>query len=236
MPGTPVRIVLVRHGETVSNVEGRWQGHSDSPLTERGRAQARELARALADEQIAAVYTSDLGRAYATAQALAEPHGLNPGAEPRLREQHVGEWTGRLAAELRVEEPERMADWRERPWALRIPGAETLAEVQARALAFLDERLPEHAGQTVALVTHGAMAQCLLVRGLGQPLETLWLKQRFDNCQISRLEWTAEEGLRVIELSDVRHLAEVGTLRTWRVGAQPAPSAEGPAGNTGGTV
>jgi probable phosphoglycerate mutase len=62
MGGTPVRILLVRHGETVYNVEGRWQGQSDSPLTERGRAQARELARALADEPITAVYSSDLPR------------------------------------------------------------------------------------------------------------------------------------------------------------------------------
>src|SRR5262249_58450105 len=84
--GTRVRILLARHGETVYNVEGRWQGQSDSPLTERGRAQARELARALADEQLAAVYSSDLGRAADTAGenaphhhlALPRAHGLGP--------------------------------------------------------------------------------------------------------------------------------------------------------------
>src|SRR5437879_13343918 len=70
--GTPVRILLVRHGETVFNVEGRWQGQSDSPLTERGLAQARELARALAEVSIAAIYSSDLGRAIDTATGGAK--------------------------------------------------------------------------------------------------------------------------------------------------------------------
>jgi len=62
MTGTPVRVLLARHGETVFNVEGRWQGQSDSALTERGLAQARQLAAALADEPVATVYSSDLGR------------------------------------------------------------------------------------------------------------------------------------------------------------------------------
>src|SRR5438270_5136350 len=91
--GTPVRILLARHGETIFNVEGRWQGRSDSPLSERGLAQARELARALADEPIAAVFSSDLGRAMATAQEVATLHGLEVIPEPRLREIDVGAWT-----------------------------------------------------------------------------------------------------------------------------------------------
>src|SRR4051812_19585817 len=100
MGGTPVRILLARHGETVFNIEGRWQGQADSPLTERGRAQARELGRALASEPIAAVYSSDLGRAADTARAVAEPHGLKVITDERLREIHVGEWTGKGRAEI----------------------------------------------------------------------------------------------------------------------------------------
>src|SRR5207249_8628682 len=99
MSGTPVRILLARHGETVFNVDGRWQGQSDSPLSDRGLAQARELGRALADEQIAAVYSSDLGRAMATAREVGAPHGLAVQAEPKLREIHVGGWTALNGAE-----------------------------------------------------------------------------------------------------------------------------------------
>jgi broad specificity phosphatase PhoE len=218
MAGTPVRVLLVRHGETVSNVEGRWQGQTDSPLTERGLAQARELARALADEPLAAIYSSDLGRAFDTARAVAAQHAhLEVIAEPRLRELHVGRWTGRLGAEIRESDPELMTLWRDQPADLVIPEGETLAEAQARALACLGERLPAHVGESVLVVTHGALTQCVLVAGMGGTVADLWLKERIQNCQISRLEWTPDAGLRLTELADVRHLSEVGSLTHWRV-------------------
>src|SRR5262249_44458874 len=100
MPGTPVRILLARHGETFFNVEGRWQGQSDSPLTPRGVEQARQLALAVADEPISAVYSSDLGRATQTAQEIATAHRLNVIADARLREIDVGTWTGRTRSEI----------------------------------------------------------------------------------------------------------------------------------------
>src|SRR2546421_9043742 len=100
MVGTGVRILLARHGETVFNVEGRWQGQSDSPLTERGLAKARELSRALASEHVAAVYSSDLGPATATALEVAAPYGLGVKADRRLREIDTGEWPRRGRAEI----------------------------------------------------------------------------------------------------------------------------------------
>src|SRR5207247_5573475 len=99
MNGTPVRILLARHGETLFNVEGRWQGQSDSPLTERGLAQARELGRALSAEAIAAVYSSDLGRAMQTAHEVATLHGLTVRPEVRLREIDTGGFTHKNWAE-----------------------------------------------------------------------------------------------------------------------------------------
>src|SRR5205823_14454985 len=100
MSGTPVRILLARHGETLFNVEGRWQGQSDSPLTERGLAQARELGRALSAEPIAAVYSSDLGRAMHTAAEVAAVHGLTVSPEVLLRELETGGFTGKNWAEI----------------------------------------------------------------------------------------------------------------------------------------
>ena len=198
-------------------MEGRWQGQADSPLTERGLAQARELGRALGSDSLAAVYSSDLGRALDTAREVAASHGLEVTTDPRLRELDVGRWTGRLGAEIRENDPELMALWRERPADLVIPEGETLAQAQARALAFLDERLPAHAGRDVVVITHGALTQCILVAGMGGSVADLWLKERILNCQISRLEWTPRAGLRLVELSDVRHLSEVGSLTVWRV-------------------
>jgi broad specificity phosphatase PhoE len=87
--------------------------------------------------------------------------------------------------------------------------------------------MPAHAGQTIALITHGAIGQAILVTAMGGSLEDLWLKERLDNCQISRLEWTDQAGLQLIELSDVRHLADVGTLRLWRTtDVEPEPDVD----------
>ena len=99
------------------------------------------------------------------------------------------------------------------------------AYAQARALAFFDERMRGHAaGETLVVISHGALCQVILVNAMGGTVEDLWLKERMDNCQISRLEWTAERGLELIELADVRHLDEVGSLRGWRTTDRDQPA------------
>jgi broad specificity phosphatase PhoE len=216
MSGTPVRILLARHGETLFNVAGRWQGQSDSPLTERGLAQARELGRALSGEAIAAVYSSDLGRAMQTAQEVAAPHSLAVRADVRLREIETGGFTGLDAAGIDAEYPGTRKAWATAPAGMRLPNGETLLGAQTRALAFFAEQMPGHADQTIVVISHGGIGQTILVNAMGGTVDDMWLKERVDNCQISRLEWTAADGLKLIELSDVRHLEEVGSLRQWR--------------------
>lgn len=142
MPGTPVRLALVRHGETIANVEGRWQGQSDSDLTERGVEQSRGQAAALADEPLAAIYSSDLGRAIATARVVAEAQGLEVVPDRRLREIDTGRWTGQSGAILREQQPALLDRWRLHPAEMRLPGGENLTEVQARVLDFCTEVLP----------------------------------------------------------------------------------------------
>ncbi len=216
MSGTPVRLALVRHGETVANVEGRWQGQSDSALTERGVEQSRSLAEALADEPLAAIYSSDLGRAMATARIVAERHGLGVIPDARLREIDTGRWTGQLGSVLRQEEPALLEEWRLRPAEMRLPGGEGLAEVQARVLDFCRELLPRHRGASVLVMAHGTLNQTLLVHALGQPLTDLWLAERIDNCQVSRLTFDPPNTWQVQALAVTRHLEQVGSLRAWR--------------------
>jgi broad specificity phosphatase PhoE len=216
MGGTPVRILLVRHGETVFNVDGRWQGQADSPLTERGRAQAAELARALADEDITAVYSSDLGRAAETAVEVASLQQLEVKRETRLREIDVGEWTGKHRDEINAAYPGGLKAWATRPSAFQLPSGESIHQAQTRALAFFGDRMPSHLGETIVVISHGAVCQTILVSAMGGTVDDLWLKEGIDNCQISRLEWTAERGLQLIQLVDVRHLEQVGSLRVWR--------------------
>jgi len=230
MPGTPVRVLLARHGETVFNVEGRWQGQSDSPLTPRGLAQARLLAEALSSEPIAAIYSSDLGRATQTAGEVARPHRLPVRLDTRLREIDVGLWTGRSRAEIEAFDASGLRTWATAPASMRLPNGETIEEAQQRALEFFTECMPAHLDQTIIVITHGAIGQAILIHAMGRPPADLWLRERLDNCQISRLEWTAEHGLHLLELCDVRHLADVGSLRNWRTtdadAAEPDPDVD----------
>jgi len=137
-------ILLARHGETDDNVPPlRFQGQRDTPLNERGRAQARELAERVAalDPPIASLWSSDLSRARETAEIVAERIGLRPRLDARLREGWRGEWEGFLFDEIAARDPERYAAWRapNAEIGFQFPGGETLLQQQARVLECLHE-------------------------------------------------------------------------------------------------
>ena len=209
----PAVVFLARHAETVSNVERRFQGHGDSPLSERGVEQARRLGRRLASEPLAAVYSSDLGRARQTAEHVAAPHGLEVRTHVGLREIDVGELTGRSRAQAgEVPEWARVIElYGTRPSAVRMPGGETIAEVQTRALAALREIAALHLGRSIALISHHVVVETIVAHALGAGLEQLWLPHRGGNCFLSVLEVTPDACLpRVIY--DGRHIGELAGL------------------------
>jgi len=172
-------ILLARHGETDDNVPPlRFQGQRDTPLNERGRAQARELAEQVAalDPPIAALWSSDLSRARETAEIVGERIGLAPRLDARLREGWRGEWEGFLFEEIAARDPERYAAWRspDAEIGFRFPGGETLAQQQARVLACLQEIAAESAfrpagdrerspsGDVTLAVCHGGSIRTVL--------------------------------------------------------------------------
>lgn len=158
-------LLLARHGETDDNVPPlRFQGQRDTPLNERGRAQARELAERVAalDPPIASLWCSDLSRARETAEIVGARVGLTPRPDPRLREGWRGEWEGFLFEQVAARDPERYAAWRnpDAEEGFRFPGGESLAEQQARVLASLREIA---AGPLPALaVCHGGSIRTVL--------------------------------------------------------------------------
>jgi broad specificity phosphatase PhoE len=165
-------ILLARHGETDWNVEGRVQGHTDRPLNETGVAQARALAEELADEQVDAVYASDLGRALETARAVAEPRGLPVVPIPGLREKDFGTWEGLLDEEIL----ERFPQAQHGPWG----DAETPDELEERVLATLREIADRHPGGRVLVVSHGGPLRAVL-RHCSDEAVT-----RIENCHVAR--------------------------------------------------
>jgi len=159
-------ILLARHGETDDNVPPlRFQGQRDTPLNERGRAQARELAERVAelDPPVASLWSSDLSRARETAEIVGARLGLEPRLDARLREGWRGEWEGFLFEEIERREPERYAAWRnpDAEVGFRFPGGETLAQQQARVLQALTEI--HTSGELPALVVcHGGSIRTVL--------------------------------------------------------------------------
>jgi glucosyl-3-phosphoglycerate phosphatase len=157
-------IVLVRHGETNDNLAPlRFQGFTDTPLNDTGRAQAHEVAARLAERNPAArsLWTSDLSRAHETAAIIGERLGLDPRPDARLREASRGRWEGYTFAEIERDEPELYAAWQQAPAQWRFPGGESLLEQQQRVTASLTE---VHAGGQlpVLVVCHGGSIRVML--------------------------------------------------------------------------
>ena len=147
-------LLFVRHAESEWNAAGLWQGHADPPLSARGRAQAEEMAQRLAGERFAALYTSDLVRARETAAALGRALALEPRPESRLREIHVGAWTGLSHAEIEAHWPQEYARFLRRDDEARAPGGETRRELRERVRAALEEIAARHPGGRIVVVTH----------------------------------------------------------------------------------
>jgi broad specificity phosphatase PhoE len=152
-----VRILLVRHGQSEWNADGRWQGQADPPLSELGKQQAVAAARALG--MVDAVYASDLVRAHHTAELVATQLGSDVVLEPRLRERSAGEWEGRTRAEIEAGWPGYLESGR------RPPGYEPDDSVLARVVAALDAITTAHDGD-VLIITHGGVVR-VLERHLG---------------------------------------------------------------------
>jgi broad specificity phosphatase PhoE len=155
------RLYLARHGETDWNAIGRLQGHTDVPLNERGRAQARQLAVSLADAGLAAVFASDLSRASETAAIVARELGLPaPRIVPGLRERRFGVFEGLDRAQCMARYPDAWRAWHAQTG---VPeGAEPLAEATARMHAVLAELAVDDAGPAL-VVSHGGVMRLWLV-------------------------------------------------------------------------
>jgi len=155
-------LLLVRHGQTDWNVEpARCQGWAEVELNETGRAQARDLGRALVGRGIQVIVSSHLLRARETAALIHEELGgdLPLVLDPRLAETHRGEWETRPFREIMETEPDRWAAYREHPASFRFPRGESLAEQQRRVLAVVRDCVRD--GRSALLVTHGGSIRLL---------------------------------------------------------------------------
>ncbi len=199
---TPALLLLARHGETDWNRERRAQGHTDIPLNDEGRRQARELALRLRSFEIHALVASDLSRAAETARIVGDAIGLSPVLSPAWREIGLGALEGREGTHRQFGELVTAAARQAAPLA---EGAETFAAFEARILSGYERLARGHAGRTVCVVSHGGTLKTLIAHLVGLPAE-----------RIERLSLRANAGLSVVDfrhgrpqltmINDTRHL------------------------------
>ncbi|MEJ8846714.1 histidine phosphatase family protein [Variovorax rhizosphaerae] len=199
------RVIAVRHGETTWNVDARLQGQLDIPLNATGAWQAKRLGEALASEPIAAVYASDLSRAWQTARAVAAPHGIDIVSDVGLRERGFGHFEGKTFALIEAEMPEQARLWRTRDTAFAPEGGESLVVFRDRVIATATAIAARHPGNLVVLVAHGGVMDVLYRAATRQELQAprTW---QLGNAAVNRLLWTPE-GFTLVGWSDTTHLA-----------------------------
>ncbi|MFC1923156.1 histidine phosphatase family protein [Chloroflexota bacterium] len=157
-------IVLIRHGETDWNIEGRYQGQADPPLNNNGIHQAQKLTAELQDIGLDILYTSPLQRTKQTADMINEVLMIPVKYEPRLQEIHQGDWQTRLRSEIENLYPELFLEWETDPWKVTPPGGEHLSEVQRRVYSAIDDILQNHDQKIIGLVTHRIPIALIKVR------------------------------------------------------------------------
>ena len=155
-------LLLLRHGESVWNAEGRWQGQADPPLSARGVRTACAIAELLAPARFGAIYCSDLSRARQTAELIATALGAPaPVADGRLRERDIGRWAGLTDAEISARWSGQPQQWRTAEASAPPSGGETAAAVVRRALESLAAIRSAHGGARILVVSHGGLIRSL---------------------------------------------------------------------------
>ncbi|MBP2662381.1 MAG: pspA 1 [Firmicutes bacterium] len=200
------RLIVVRHGQTLWNLERKYQGHSDIALTDKGIKQAEAVAARLAEEKIDAVYASDLSRAFKTAACIADKHGLTVHVVPALREIKFGDWEGLTYEQISEQWPGLLGKLWTTPDELQIPGGESFQQLKERAYTAIEKIVAAHPDQTVIVVAHGGTIGTILCAMLDIHLNHVW-SIRQDNTAVNIIEYY--EGRPTITLLNcARHLEE----------------------------
>jgi broad specificity phosphatase PhoE len=196
-----MRLLLARHGESVWNAEKRFQGHTDIALSDRGRAQAEALGRALCGYRVRAAYVSPFRRARETAEVALARSGVRVTVIEELRELSLGDWEGCTVDEVRAQAGDPYRAWLRAPHDCPPPGGEPLPVVSARVRAALDRIAAEHArGDDVLIVSHGGVISVYACDLLGCSYNQLW-RLRVDNASL-----TVVRPPRLVSLNDTAHL------------------------------
>jgi len=204
-------VVIIRHGQSQGNAEGRFGGHTDTPLSPRGRRQAQATAKALGAEKFDAIYSSDLPRAIETASPLAKLSGVHLETTDALRERSVGVMEGLTFEEAAEQHSEQYQALLRRDFEHVLLGGESYRQTLDRASRQLDEAIEEHRGGRIVLFAHTGTICILILHLMGAldapDLKPVWIATA--NCGIARFDLRDDGFVRVLCINDTRHLVGI---------------------------
>lgn len=209
-----LRLIMVRHGQTDGNSNKRFVGHQDIPLNETGLQQVHSVARRLMTERPAAIFSSDLQRAYTTAHTiqLAIQESIKPDPAPelitdrRLREIHFGAWEGLTYSEIEAVYPEVLGRWEADIYHTAAPGGESLEQLADRVLEFLEYLQQAYAGKTVIVAGHGGTFEAMAIKIFGLEGRRSWQFQ-LNNTGVCEFRFYPE-GPVLYRWNDTSHLED----------------------------
>ena len=197
-------IYIVRHGQTEWNLLGKTQGHGNSDLTPKGIEQAELLADSMTKYPIDYIYSSDLGRAYQTAEIIGNKLNIEVEKTEALREMNFGTWEGRIIKDIIEEDPELYKMWRNEPHLAKIPQGETLSQIKERTDAFIKEINEKYDGKHIVLVTHSLCARIMLLSFLDSDVKNIYRINQA-NTALNILE-LRDYGPVVMKMNDTTHI------------------------------
>ena len=205
------KVLLIRHGQSEGNAAGRFGGHTNTPLSPRGRKQSIATAQALTSESLSAIYSSDLPRAMQTAEPLAKLTRIEIQPTDAFRERSVGVMEGLTFEEAAEKHPAQYAALLRRDFEHVLSGGESYRQLLDRASQKLDEAIEQHKGERIAVFSHTGTICILALHLMGAldapELKAVWIAT--SNCGISRFEVREDGFLRVLTVNDTRHLANI---------------------------
>ncbi len=203
-------VYFVRHGQSAANLTQTFAGHIDVPLTDLGRQQAACTAEFLADIPLAAVYTSDLSRAYDTGCAVAKLHGLSVATCADLREIYAGDWEGKTYEELEASDPAYRI-WVHEIGCVTCTNGESVAHLQTRVADAVSAIVARHPDESICIVSHGTPIRALTALLTDTPLAQMHTVPWASNASVTIAEFSSAHEGKIISADLHEHLGSLSS-------------------------
>lgn len=201
-------LYLIRHGQTIWNVQKKMQGWNDSPLSELGIQQAEWLSERLENVSIDIIYSSPLGRALKTAEIVRGTKNIDIISRDNLREINGGMWEGKEQEYIEKEFKEQLNNYWNAPHLYVPYGGENFEQVRDRAVKEIENIINENEGKNILVVTHGATLKCFMSYVRNISIKDLWEPPYIHQTSLTKIE-VDNKKMKVIMYADTSHYREV---------------------------